>query len=127
MGDLSKNFSRAEFACGCGCGADAVSPLLVEKLQALRDRLNRKVVIVSGCRCREHNQDVGGKPYSAHLTDLSIRYFCQAADVAVENNGERFDYLEGAIAVGIRRIGIGPTFVHLDVDPRKPQGVTWLY
>ena len=37
MGDLSKNFSKLEIMCPCSCGADKISPVLIKKLQKVRD------------------------------------------------------------------------------------------
>jgi hypothetical protein len=35
--------------------------------------------------------------------------------------------VRAALECGIRRIGIGKTFVHLDNDASLPQGVMWDY
>lgn len=61
MGDLTKNFSRSEFACNCGCGLDDIEMELVEMLQAARDWLNRPMVVNSGVRCVKYNKAAGGK------------------------------------------------------------------
>lgn len=79
MGDLTKNFSRAEFACkGKGCCNKADNLLdtrLVEALQTLRDKLGAPLTINSGYRCAKHNKAVGGASSSQHLSGA-------AADVA---------------------------------------------
>ena len=36
---LSKNFTRKDFKCPCGCTRQMVDSELVEKLQAIRDKL----------------------------------------------------------------------------------------
>ncbi len=78
MGDLSKNFSRREFACKCGCGYDDISPRVVEALQKIRDRFGRPVKVHSGCRCQKHNRSLkAASPYSRHLIGL-------AADISIE-------------------------------------------
>jgi uncharacterized protein YcbK (DUF882 family) len=53
MGDLSKNFSRAEFRCR-HCGAEGIQPVLVQALQDLRDQIGRGIVVNSGYRCPAH-------------------------------------------------------------------------
>lgn len=120
MGDLSKDFSRSEFACGDGCGADEVSHALVASLQDMRDDIGRYLVITSGRRCSVQNVKVGGKPDSAHLDG-------HAADIAAPDSRLRMEIVKAAINAGISRIGIGKTFVHVDVDESKPQNVMWLY
>lgn len=67
MGDLSKNFSREEFQCGCGCGFDTVDAELLEVVQGVRDHFNKPIIINSACRCSDHNNTVGGSKTSQHL------------------------------------------------------------
>ncbi len=88
MGDLTKNLSRHEFACKCGCGFDTVDTMLSRILQFTADqflitKLSTKIVgifitIKSGCRCREHNESVGGSKNSRHMkgnaADFKIKY-----------------------------------------------------
>jgi uncharacterized protein YcbK (DUF882 family) len=83
MGDLSPNFSTNEFECSCGCGLRKVDPFLVEILEDIRAHFNAPVRINSGCRCRNHNTEVGGEKYSFHLPDSSGT--SRAADIVVES------------------------------------------
>ena len=66
MGDISKNFDRAEFACKCGCGFDNIDDRVVAMAQKIREALGEPVRINSGCRCIEHNERVGGVEDSTH-------------------------------------------------------------
>jgi len=127
MGDLSPHFSRSEFRCRCGCGADAVLPALVERLEQIRAILGRPIVIRSGCRCPAHNRAVGGMSGSAHVADPAGRLCCGAADIAVDGDGARWDLVLAAIRVGICRIGVAQSFVHVDVDAGHPQDRIWVY
>lgn len=110
MGDLSRNFSRSEFACHDGCGFADPDPKLVAGLQQLRDIVNQPITIVSGCRCQAHNRAVGGEPHSQHLLG-------NAADIKIKGflpRGIRQEALEIPVfkAGGI---GIYDTWVHVDV------------
>jgi uncharacterized protein YcbK (DUF882 family) len=85
VGDLSRNFSRSEFACNCGeqnklasqgyCAGkrDVVDTELLRVLQQLvddyeHDSMHRvRVQITSGNRCDKHNADEGGAKESQHL------------------------------------------------------------
>jgi len=69
---LTPNFTCNEFACQCGCGYDDVDMRLVQGLQLLRDKLGRKIHIISGCRCPSHNQAEGGATYSQHLLGTAV-------------------------------------------------------
>ena len=114
MGDLSKNFSRSEFACkgtNC-CGHSApVQPELISALQALRNQLNLPLSITSGFRCNRHNESVGGAARSFHTLGM-------AADVACPEEMTAEDLAQAAETIAAFQqggIGIYPSWVHLDV------------
>lgn len=120
---LSKNFSRAEFACRCTCGADDISMDLVRRLQEVRDALGEPMRITSGIRCASHNgsPSVGGSVGSSHLSGNGT-----AVDIACDNSVYRQKLLTALMPV-MDRVGIAKTFIHCDVDPNKTAGVVWLY
>ena len=66
---LSKNFTRKDFKCPCGCTRQMVDSELVEKLQAIRDKLGKAIKVTSGYRCLSHNAAVGGSSGSKHAMD----------------------------------------------------------
>ena len=70
MGDLSKNFSRLEIMCPCSCGANRISPLLIEKLQKVRNIIGRPMTITSGVRCEAFNASINGSLVSSHMPDV---------------------------------------------------------
>jgi zinc D-Ala-D-Ala carboxypeptidase len=116
MGDMTRNFSRHEFACKgkrcCGNSAP-VLPELVLGLQELRDRAGIPLVISSGFRCRTHNKRVSGTPDSQHCLGT-------AADVTCPRGWtpERLAQLaESVPAFRDGGIGVYPEqgFVHVDV------------
>ena len=119
MGDLTKNFNRNEFACKCGCDLDAIDPDLVDNLQHSRDAVGLPFVIHSGIRCPAHNKSEGGEDNSAHLKGLAV-------DILCPNSAARYAMLFDFIR-RFRRVGIGATFIHVDIDPNLPSGVVWLY
>ena len=118
---LTKNFNRSEFQCSCGCGQQSVDMELAEKLQLLRDKVDRPLKITSGYRCITHNAAVGGSQNSKHRYGM-------AADWRTENrsiNPVALGIL--AQAVGFGGIGIywhsRGAFVHADTRGTK---ATWL-
>lgn len=117
MGDLSKNFSRWEFACHCGCGRDNVSPQLIEALQQLRDLAEAPVEVVSGCRCPARNRAVGGAKKSQHLATKNQEG--RAADVIIQglNLAEMYRLAQEVPAFYGGGIGLYPEagFMHVDV------------
>jgi uncharacterized protein YcbK (DUF882 family) len=105
-GDLTENFSRAEFACKCGCGFDTVDHELLEKLEVLRGRFDRTITITSGCRCPDHNTAVGGSDGSQHLLGRAADIVVQGIDPALVR--------EAAEELGFGGIGEYDDFSHLD-------------
>ena len=125
MGDLSPHFSTHEFRCKCvSCRDKAdpfpISPELIQVLEAVRDYAGYAIKIESGFRCPSHNRAVGGTPQSAHLSG-------EAADIRIRSDHERFKFIEAATMAGVSRLGIGRTFLHVDVSKRLSQEVCWGY
>lgn len=111
MGDLTKNFSRAEFACKC-CGKIVVEPRLVEALQRLRDLANMPIRVISGYRCKEHNTKVGGAKNSYHTKGV-------AADIVIDDLSVAQMYRLAEEIEEFHNGGIGAYpddgFIHVDV------------
>jgi uncharacterized protein YcbK (DUF882 family) len=109
MGDLRKNFSRAEFACN-HCGAlRGPTEALLDVLQRMRDVKGKPMTIVSGYRCPTYNRHVGGIVTSEHLLG-------NAADVIGGYASARQWHAAGAIGVGIRHSRV----IHVDCARRMP-------
>lgn len=92
----------------------------VAKLDEIRFRVGHPLKINSGYRTPEHNMKIGGSKRSAHLCGC-------AADLSVTDSVTRMRIIDEALALGIRRIGVGPTFIHLDNDLELAQCVMWVY
>lgn len=116
MGDVSKNFSRREFACKCGCGFDAVDVDLLNGLQALRDNSGRAITITSACRCESHNKKVGGASKSLHVkakaADIVIQGLTPKEMAALAEQVPQFQ--KGAIITYIKK-----GFIHVDVRSNR--------
>ncbi len=120
MGDLSEHFSADEFRCKCcgdlPCGDNLER--LVMMLETVRERYGRPMVIVSGYRCPKHNAEVGGVPNSYHTQ-------CLAADIKCTTGRDRYDLIRAALKSQVRRIGVYPSFIHLDIG-ETPVDVMWV-
>ena len=68
MAQLTRHFTRDEYACECGCGAKNIDIKLAYILELIRCIANKPITIVSGCRCPIHNKNVGGAENSCHIT-----------------------------------------------------------
>ena len=95
MGDISKHFSRSEFACKCGCGQDTVDSKLITELETYAENIMSYgvarvvMIIISGNRCvehnNEHNKGVGGSSNSQHLYSKAVDFKVFTIDI----NGNR--------------------------------------
>lgn len=111
---LSKNFRLDEFKCKCGkCDPILLDTVLVDWLQKLRDHFGKSVHVNSGYRCKTHNASakVGGSPTSHHVKGM-------AADIRIEGVTPK-EVAKYAESIGIQRIGLYDTFVHIGSDTKK--------
>lgn len=99
-----------------------LSPALLAVLTELERRMGFELTINSGYRDPAHNEDVGGVDQSEHTHDPS-----DGADVFCQRSVTRFRMLKALFDMGIRRIGIGKTFVHVGVSTSHPDDVCWHY
>lgn len=114
VGDRSRNFSDSEFR-DRRTGHNPPPPQrLIDVLQRLRDVANRPIPIVSGHRCPESNQAVGGACHSRHIEG-------DAADIPEGLATRAQAEAAGASGIGLR----GKWVVHVDVRP-GPLTV-WVY
>lgn len=117
---LTKNFTKSEFECPCGCGQQSVDMELAEKLQLLRDKVDRPLKITSGYRCITHNAAVGGSQNSKHRYGM-------AADWRMVNRSINPVALGIIAAQYFKAVGIywydGCAIVHTDTRDAK---ATWL-
>ena len=113
MGDLSKHFSRKEFACKCGCGFQTVDVELLEVLMMVRSKFEASVTINSACRCEKHNKNIGGAYGSKHKRGI-------AADIVVKGIDASYvySYLDSSFP---DKFGVGKydSFTHIDVRQTK--------
>jgi uncharacterized protein YcbK (DUF882 family) len=114
-----KYFKRDEFACKC-CGVELMNDFFLYTIDFIRELYGYPIFINSGYRCEKRNDEVMGSPDSSHLKGL-------AADLRVKSSTERFGIIHSSIHAGIKRIGIGETYIHIDNDSDKVQNVMWLY
>ncbi|MCT4593599.1 MAG: D-Ala-D-Ala carboxypeptidase family metallohydrolase [Anaeromicrobium sp.] len=115
---LSKNFSISEFVCKEGKKEVLCDYKLIEKLQKLRDKINKPITINSGYRSKTYNKKVGGSPKSQHLLG-------KAADI-VTKGIDKEKIKEIAIELGFTGIGLYDIFVHLDVrNNPHPRGYSF--
>ena len=128
----SEHFSAEELMCHgasqghCGCGpetANNVSPLLLEKLEALRAMIGGPIEISCAYRCPAHNAEVGGVSNSQHVDGT-------AADVQTPNydhcnTPEQLKWF--CEQIGFDGIGLYDWGCHVDVrdNGQSPNTYIW--
>lgn len=110
---ISENFMLDEFQCTC-CQRVILHNELLKKLQNLRTKIEKPIIITSGYRCPSYNEGVGGAKRSYHLYGM-------AADVYAPGLPLK-ELLRAAEEIGFPGIGFYPYnhFLHLDVRPASP-------
>jgi hypothetical protein len=107
---ITRNFKLSEFQCPC-CGKSNISLELVQNLQRLRDLYGDPIMVTSGVRCEKENRRVGGYWDSPHLKGLAVDIVARISPVTMA-------YL--ADSLGVFRMGIYDTHLHLDIVKPKP-------
>ena len=109
------NFAPAEIACR-GTGQLKLHPAALDKLQALRDRLGKPLIVRSAYRSPEHNRAVGGAPRSKHMDGTAF-------DIAMSNH-DPAAFEAAAREVGFLGFGAYPRsgFMHIDLGPARSWG-----
>lgn len=118
---MSRYFHPAEFQrCDPPCDISQMNEQFLDTLD--RVRLNAGIPLVLNCAYRSREWDLakGRSGNSAHTRGLAV-------DIRCNTSATRYRIVNAALICGIRRIGIGKGFVHLDCDPTLPQFVIWHY
>ena len=109
------NFSPAEIACR-GTGKLLVNEAALDKLQTLRDRLGKPLIVRSAYRSPEHNRAVGGATRSKHLIGAAF-------DISMANH-DPVVFEAAAREVEFLGFGFYPRsgFMHVDLGPERQWG-----
>lgn len=98
-----------------------LKPELWLLLDTLRTNCGFPFIINSGLRTKQENDKLKDSASdSAHLSGLAV-------DISIKDSIKRFKIITESLKLGINRIGVADTFVHLDIDKTKPASVVWLY
>ena len=109
------SFSPAEIASRSD-GEIKINTQAMDKLQTLRDRIGKPMIVNSGYRSPAHNKAVGGAPASKHMLGTAF-------DIAMSNH-DPAAFMAAARAVGFLGFGTYPRsgFMHIDLGPARRWG-----
>ena len=118
MGDMTKNFSRKEFACKCGCGFDTINPKIVAMCQELRDAMNEQIRVTSGCRCEKRNKEAGSTSKN-HIHGNAADLVCASGHVALWFKAKEL-HAKGGLK-DLELCILEGSWVHIDCDRKRSQ------
>lgn len=106
------NFSPKELACK-GSSALLVDPTALDRLQALRTRLGKPMIVNSAYRSPAYNKEVGGAQNSMHL-------YGKAFDISMAGH-DPVEFAKAAKECGFTGFGHyrRQGFMHIDVGPAR--------
>lgn len=117
------SFSPRELACK-GTGKLLVNEDALDKLQSLRDRLRKPLILTSAYRSPEHNENLrrqgkGAAKNSPHMRGIAF-------DVRMDNH-DPWEFENAARSVGFTGFGFYPKsgFMHIDTGPAREWGTRW--
>lgn len=118
---MSKYFNESEFGrCVPPCSEKDMNRNLMTRLDLLREKCGMPLIINCAYRSREWDLKKGRSGNSAHTRGLAV-------DIRCLSSATRYTIVKNAIELGFVRIGIGKTFVHLDIDKSLSQDVIFDY
>lgn len=112
----TKHFKFKEYDCPCdyaNCNVTIVDGELLEKVENLRSRIGRPIIITGGFRCAKHQEDLREKGFetaegrSSHEDGKAADLYCASINGA--------ELALAAEKVGFRNIGTAETWIHADV------------
>lgn len=118
---MAKYFTEKEFnKCSPSCSISDMDSEFMELLDKLRETAGIPLVINCAYRSKEWDKKKGRSGNSAHTKGVAV-------DIRCNDSSNRFKIIKAAVELGIPRIGIDGSFIHIDNDPTLPQNVIWTY
>ena len=118
---MAKYFSPSEFkACTPSCDIAQMDAGFLALLDKIREEAGIPLVLNSAYRSPAYELKHGRTGAGAHTLGVAV-------DIRCNSYANRYRIIRAALACGIRRIGVGKTYIHLDASPRHVQDVIWDY
>jgi len=114
-------FSIKERSCNC-CNELNDNETLIDLMNKARARAGIPFIVTSWYRCKAHNESIGSKSTSSHVSGLAV-------DIAFKNSVDKFTIMKALINTGFERIGINEKkkFIHVDISMDKIRPVLFSY
>lgn len=123
---LSDHFISDEFDCPCDkCLVTLIDLTLVERLEQVRALLSAPLRINSGYRCQNYQTELKLRGYET-ATGISQHQLGKAADIMASEGDVSGGTLEAlSRQAGFRAVGVGHSWVHVDLRDDKDR--RWTY
>ena len=123
---MYKYFKVSEFDSPDEAGSgEMMEPAVIEALDVARDLCGFPLIITSGFRTIKHHEWLTKQGYPTSKNSSHLLGW--AADIACSNSARRYLLIEALLDAGFTRIGIGKTYLHVDLDTEKPSNRIWVY
>jgi hypothetical protein len=108
-------FTDDELKCKCGCAGLRLDRKFDAMLVEIRQNFKEPMIVNSCCRCKKHNEAVGGNPRSLHVYDFPSHKVGGTCAIDIRRKDKAYDLKLILEAWDSRwSIGVTPTFLHLD-------------
>lgn len=108
----ARYFREAEFrACTPACSIEDMEQDFLDLLDDVRRKAGIPLVLNSAYRSQKYEVSKGRTGTGAHTYGLAV-------DIRCNTGQNRLKILKAAISCGVTRIGIGKTYIHLDMGER---------
>lgn len=107
-------------SCVPSCVEQDFNPRLVEALILAQNYAKLKFTITSGFRTQAYEREKGRNGSSSHCRRLAV-------DISARDSHVRYKVVASCLMAGFPRIGIGKTFVHVDLDETKAHPIIFHY
>lgn len=106
--------------CIPACSIDDMDENLLVLLDKMRKIIDKPIILNSAYRTVEYEKSKKRTGNSSHTTG-------KAVDIRCISDSYKFLIVQTALSLGVKRIGIGDVFIHIDLDDNKNQNVLWSY
>ena len=86
----------------------------------MRKIIDKPIILNSAYRTVKYEKSKKRTGNSSHTKGCAV-------DIRCATDSYKFLIVQTALALGIKRIGVGDVYVHIDIDKDKTQNVIWTY
>ena len=102
-------------ACEPPCSPEQIHSQVLDYVRSAQALCGFRLRITSGFRSKAYERSKGRNGSSSHSKTPGL-----AVDISVVDSHTRYKVILALLYLGVPRLGIGKTFIHLDIDESKP-------